>query len=92
MSDIRSTAYTGARPITVSDATADPAGPFAAIYVGAAGSVKLETTDGYALTFVGVPAGSILPINCTRVWSTGTTVSTPNTNIIGLKAYPVQAV
>lgn len=91
MSDIRADTYTGARNITVSDASNDPAGPFAALFVGAAGSVKVHTQDGFDITFPGVLAGSYLRINCTRVWSTGTTVTTPNTNIIGLKGYPIQA-
>ena len=76
---------TGASAVTVSDATPDPAGPFRGLWVGAAGSVKVTTRDGDDVTFVGVPAGTVLPVAVSRVWSTGTGVATPNTNIIGLK-------
>lgn len=77
---------TDAAAVTVSDDTADAAGPFhKGLWVGAAGAVKLQTLAGSAVTFVGVPAGTWLRVACSRVWSTGTTVATPNTNIIGLK-------
>lgn len=52
----------------------------AAIYVGVTGNIVLETTKGTVLTFVGVPAGAILPIDTRRVNVTGTTA----TNLIGL--------
>lgn len=76
---------TGASAVTVSDASADANGPFKALYIGAAGNVKVTMVDTGDVTFVGVQAGSILPVAVSRVWSTGTTVATPNTNIIGLK-------
>lgn len=70
--------------ITVSDDTNDPNGPFRALWVGVAGNVKLTTIGGTAITLTNVPVG-ILPVGCRYVWSTGTTVTTPNTNIVGLK-------
>lgn len=76
---------TGGGAITVHDTTADPNGPFRALWVGAAGNVKVTTYDGTAITLIGVPAGTLLPIAVLKVFSTGTTVSTPNTNITGLK-------
>jgi hypothetical protein len=51
-----------------------------AIYVGVAGDVALVTAGGSSLTFVGVLAGSILPIKARSVLSTGTTA----TNLIAL--------
>lgn len=74
-----------AKAITVADSGTDANGPFRALYIGAAGNVKITTLDGTAITFVGLTAGSILPVGCKLIWSTGTTVSTPNTNIVGLK-------
>lgn len=74
-----------AETITVSDGTDDPNGAFRSLWVGAAGSVKVTTIAGNTATFVGATAGSVLPIAVTRIWSTGTTVSTPNTNILGLR-------
>lgn len=52
-----------------------------AIYVGGAGDIVLRSVDGSAdVTFVGVPAGSILPVRARFIRVTGTTA----TGIIGL--------
>lgn len=78
---------TRAKAVTVSDTTIDPnlyGSCFRGLWVGAAGNVKVTTLDGDEATFIGVAAGTLIPIACTRVWSTGTTVATPNTNILGL--------
>ena len=76
--------YEGAITPTNSDTTADPHGPFAAIYVGVTGTVVVQTLRNQTATFVGVPAGSVLRIACTRVWSTGTTA----TSLLGLQQMP----
>lgn len=57
------------------DFTVQPRG----IYVGGAGDVAV-ILGGSTLTFVGVVAGSILPISPTRVMATGTSA----TDLIGL--------
>lgn len=75
----------GAAAVTTADAGTDANGPFRCLYVGAAGAVKVTTVDGDTVTFPGVPAGFVLPVSVQLVWTTGTTVATPNTNIIGLK-------
>lgn len=46
------------------------------IYVGVAGNVTVLTEQGQTVTFVGVPAGTILPIRVQRVNSTNTTATT----------------
>lgn len=46
-----------------------------ALYIGGAGDVKVTMYGGQTVTFVGVPAGSFLPIQVKRVWSTGTTAT-----------------
>lgn len=51
------------------------------LYVGVAGNVAVVTEDGSTVTFVGVPAGAILPIRCTKVRSTSTTAS----SIVGFR-------
>lgn len=51
-----------------------------ALYVGGAGNVAVTMQGGGNLTFVGVAAGTILPIACTTVLNSGTTA----TNIIAL--------
>lgn len=59
-------------PITPND-SADLAAETRAIYVGSAGDVAMVLVSGDALTFAGVPAGSLLPVRAIRVKSTGTT-------------------
>jgi hypothetical protein len=57
--------------------------PFAfaarALYVGVAGDVTLTTINGEEVTFVGVPAGTTLPVRCIEVADSGDSDS-----IIGL--------
>lgn len=45
------------------------------IYTGAGGSVKVTTADGTDITFTGLNAGSVIPVQVIRVWSTGTTTT-----------------
>lgn len=54
---------------------------YSALWVGGAGAVKVTTKDGSVLTFSAVPAGTILPVATSLVWSTGTAA----TLILGLK-------
>ena len=46
-----------------------------ALYVGGVGDVAAVMQDGAVAVFVGVPAGSILPIICRRVNATGTSAT-----------------
>ncbi len=65
----------GAAAITPSDST-DLATYARAIYVGVGGNIKVDLTDaGTGVTFVGVPQGTILPVQVKRVYATGTTAS-----------------
>jgi len=50
------------------------------LFVGGAGNIQVTTTGGDTVTFIGVLAGSILPVRVSRVWSTSTTA----TNIVAL--------
>lgn len=50
------------------------------IYVGGAGDIALTTPGNTALTFVGLTAGSILPVMAIKVSSSGTSA----TFLIGL--------
>lgn len=56
--------------------------PFATrgLYVGGAGDVAVRMVDGTLPIFVGVTAGTILPIRVDKVLSTGTSA----TSIVGL--------
>ena len=46
-----------------------------ALYVGGAGDVKVDMYGTGTVTFVGVSAGSLLPVRVDRVYSTGTTAT-----------------
>lgn len=46
-----------------------------AIYVGGAGDMVVTMWDGAVLTFVGIGAGSILPIRARTIAMTGTTAT-----------------
>lgn len=50
------------------------------IYVGGDGNLEVHSVSGNAVIFIGVVAGSVLPIRCRRVLAASTTA----TNIIGL--------
>jgi hypothetical protein len=63
----------GARTITLSD-TVNMETP-ATVYVGVGGDVAVTTFNGENVTFVGLPAGSVIPVTVTRVWVTGTTAA-----------------
>ena len=52
------------------------------LYIGTAGNVKVTTAGGDEVEFIGVNAGTFLPVQVTRVWSTVT--ATAATNILAL--------
>ena len=70
---------TVATPVTPSDTVDISGGACRALYVGGAGDVT-AVCGGEAVLFTGVQAGTVLPVNCTRVNATGTTA----TNIVAL--------
>lgn len=87
---IESTVYDGvaspAGAVTKSDATNDPNGPFAALWVVTAGNISFQCSDGSSFGTTGAPlavVAGLLPIRCVRVNNTGTTAV-----VIGLKAVP----
>lgn len=68
-----------ASAVTPSDSTTfDP--PARALYVGGAGTVKIDTPAGDAVSFVGLAAGTTLSVQATKVYATGTNA----TNIVRL--------
>lgn len=68
------------RAVTPSDTANIKSGPARALYIGGAGNVVAINENDVAVTFVGVPAGTILPIVTKRVNATDTTA----TNIVAL--------
>jgi len=75
-----SSSATSVAAITPSDSTTFTV-PYRGLYVGVTGNVAIRCVDGTTATFVAVPAGAILPVECDRILSTGTTA----TSIVGLK-------
>ena len=55
--------------------TADLINVSRGLYVGGAGNVKVTMYGGETVTLQGILAGTVLPIQVCRVWSTGTTAS-----------------
>ncbi len=68
----------GAFVVTTSD-SADLPLFVRAIYVGVVGNVQVTMLNGDIVAFSNVPIG-VLPVQCKRIWTTGTTAS----SIIGL--------
>lgn len=60
--------------VTPSDST-DLVNTSRAIWVGGAGTLTVTMADGVAVLISGIAAGTLLPIRCTRVKSTGTTAT-----------------
>lgn len=57
-------------------ADASDIAPFATrLWIGGAGNIKVNTLAGSTVTIVGIPAGTLLPLTVTRVFSTGTTAT-----------------
>ena len=64
----------GAQAVTASDSTVLPG--TRALWVGGAGNVAVKMSGNEAtVTFVGVAAGTILPIQVTKVMATNTTAT-----------------
>lgn len=61
--------------VTKSDTVAFTDGACDALYVGAGGTATIVREDGTAVSFVGLAAGSIIPIKAIRVNDTGTAAS-----------------
>jgi len=68
-----------AAAITPSD-TASSDDPTRAIYVGGAGNLRVDMVSGGTVTFVGLMAGTVLPVQVTRIYATSTTA----TNLLAL--------
>ncbi len=64
----------GGQAVTASDATTY--NPTRALWVGGAGNVAVQfSSQDSAVTIVGVPAGTLLPVSVTKVMSTNTTAT-----------------
>ena len=75
MSDLQSRTYDGLVAVTKSDTVADPAGPFAGLYVSVAGTIVLTDGENTTSTIQSGAAGTIINVHTVRVGlSTGATV------------------
>lgn len=63
----------GARVVVPSDSV-NLAYP-SVVFVGVSGTVQVTTAQGDTVTFSGVQAGGVLPVQVVRVWATGTTAT-----------------
>lgn len=63
----------GAEPVTPSDTVSIPV--TRAIYVGGTGNLAVTMLDGQVVTFSGVPAGTTLYIQVTKVMATSTSAT-----------------
>jgi hypothetical protein len=66
--------------VAITPADTDLAVQVRALYVGTGGDVKVRSLIDQDITFKNVASGTILPVMCKRVFTTGTTAS----NIVGL--------
>lgn len=75
----RSDTASGAVAVAPSDAnnlfTANKDQTCLALWIGGAGTLKVDMQDGSTVTFSGVPAGTLLPIQVKKVYATGTSAT-----------------
>jgi hypothetical protein len=64
--------YRNAAAVTPADAS-DVTSQARALYIGTAGNLAVQMPNGQTVTFIAVPAGTLLPITVNRVLSTNTT-------------------
>jgi hypothetical protein len=62
-----------AAAVTLSDATVLE--NTRALYIGGAGNLKVTMVEGGEVTFTALPAGTILPVQVTKCWSTGSSAT-----------------
>lgn len=68
----------GASAVTPSDSAEIK--PTRAVYIGGDGNLRVDMASGDTVTFSGLVAGSVLPVQVKKVYSTSTTA----TNILAL--------
>ena len=49
--------------------------PVRAVWIGGAGNLRVDMTNGTDVTFVGCLAGSLIPISVKKVYATGTSAT-----------------
>jgi hypothetical protein len=74
---------TGGVAVAPNDNSDLPTAPTRALYIGTTGDLKVNMADGTTVSFVAIPAGTVLPISVTRVFATGQPGSIA-TNVVAL--------
>lgn len=64
-----------AQAITPSDTLLLPGATTGGIWVGGTGTLTVTTVGGTKVEFQAIPAGTLIPIVATQVWSTGTSAT-----------------
>ena len=63
----------GATAVTPSDSVNLPTP--SVVFVGSSGNIKVTTAQGDEVTFFGLSAGQVIPVQVIRVWATDTTAA-----------------
>lgn len=66
--------FPGAASVVTPSDTVDLDTP-SIVYIGVSGAVKVNTVQGDTVTFVGLLAGGIIPVQVSRVWANGTSAT-----------------
>lgn len=64
--------YTNAQTVDLSSIDFTPSVPVDSVYVGGTGDLKVDMLNGATVSFLSVPAGTILPIRASKIYRTGT--------------------
>lgn len=63
----------GAAEVTLNDS--EVIATTRALYIGSGGNLKITLANGNFVTFKNLPAGTILPVQATKVWLTSATAA-----------------
>lgn len=81
---IAATAITSPKPVVIAlDTVYTP--PLRGIRCGASGNVAVKNINDTTITFTNVSAGEVLRGQISQVLTSGTTVASPTTNLVGLQ-------
>lgn len=69
---MKTSVYGGSRAASVTPNDSTDFEETRGVYVGTSGDLKVIMSDGGTVTFVGLAAGIVHPLQVTRIYSTGT--------------------
>ena len=68
----RAAAVTPSNTVDIPSITGGTSNNGCVLYVGGDGDIKVTTAGGDEVTFVGLSAGTFIPVQVLKVWATGT--------------------